>query len=96
MALGLATLTLLASLFLVAQGFLGAPEALASCREETGCGDVFYEPTSICCCYNHTWMAYGYRWCWWREVDCTVNWDKILVDQSCYHGTYCDCIYPPN
>jgi len=51
MALGLATLTLLTSLFVVVQGFLGAPEVLAACSERIWCEHTsgWYDIGTCCC-----------------------------------------------
>lgn len=92
MALGLATLTLLTSLFLVAQGFLNAPEALASCPERTWCDPPFLAERAGCCCLAHARSAMLLQTCYWQEYDCTINWDNIKLDDGCI-GSYCYCIW---
>jgi len=89
MALGLATLTLLTSLFLVVQGFLSAPEALASCPERTWCE---YEVVDLseCCCSDMHRMAALIRYCYWQEWDCTINWTWGQVADGCF-GSACWC-----
>jgi len=78
MALSLATLMLLTSLSLVVQGFLNAPEALASCPERTWCGPPsgWYQ-ILVCCCAYRRWMQARTITCYWQEWDCTINtWDQ--------------------
>lgn len=90
MALGLATLTLLTSLFMVVQGFLNAPEALAACSERTWCDPVYTQPSWICCCPEQRYVVYRMQWCYWREVDCTINSTLYLRSWSC-GGSSCWC-----
>ena len=93
MALGLATLALLTSLFVVIQGFVSAPEALASCPEETWCDPPFTVDTDECCCNIRPWGYYRailYRFCYWQEVDCTINREIFLLDIGCF-GNLCWC-----
>ena len=87
MALGLATLTLLTSLFLVAQGFLGAPEALAACSERTWC-DPLYLVELPDCCLSYRRHAEMYQTCYWREVDCTINVNSYYHGHGCW-GSFC-------
>jgi len=88
MALSLATLTLLTSLFMVAQGFVGAPEALAACSETTWCDPLFTQDTNICCYSVSRRWAHLYRWCYWREWDCTINSYLDNLGAGCY-GSFC-------
>jgi len=94
MALGLATLTLLTSLFLVAQGFLNAPEALASCPERIWCDPPFLWETNECCC-SGPWAYYRMAWlvqtCYWQEVDCTINSHQFYSGPGCWGGFCTSC-----
>ena len=92
MALGLATLTLLMSLFLVAQGFLNAPEALASCPERTWCDPPYDVPTTACCCFQQNMLICQFQRCYWQEYDCTINEDVWNPSCQCT-GSYCSCYY---
>jgi len=93
MALGLATLTLLASLFLVVHGVLNAPEALASCPERTWCDPLFLWETDECCCSGY-WPYWHKAWllqtCYWQEVDCTINSHQFYLGSGCW-GSFCEC-----
>jgi len=90
MALGLATLTLLTSLFLVAQGFLRAPEALASCPERTWCESYVVDLGGCCCPDKYHMWARMHSICYWQEWDCTINAWYTYFDEGCY-GSFCWC-----
>jgi hypothetical protein len=92
MALGLATLTLLTSVFLVVQGFLNAPEALAACSERTWCDPPIVYDTFRCCCDAYRWYGDMLQMCYWREVDCTVSSEMFYVGSGCF-GSFC-CLCP--
>jgi hypothetical protein len=89
MALGLAMLMLLASLFLVVRGFLNAPEALASCPERTWCDPPVVQDTPICCCQIGRNYAHVYQTCYWQEVDCTINSDTYEIGSGCFGNNFC-------
>ena len=89
MALALATLTLLTSLFMVAQGFLDAPEALASCPERTWCDPPYIVEKGWCCYSSNRIFAQSWQWCYWQEWDCTINSQLIYLGQGCF-GSYCN------
>jgi len=93
MTLGLATLTLLTSLFLVAQGFLNAPEALASCPEQTWCDPPIQVESQSCCCTPYPasrLYAIVWQFCYWQEWDCTINTYAYLLNAGCFGG-FCWC-----
>ena len=93
MALGLATLTLLTSLFFAAQGFLDPPEqALAACEPMSGC----YEPSftaeqPFCCCSAGRFIVYVCRHCWRITLSCDVQYYDECFAQYCA-GAGCACL----
>jgi len=90
MTLGLATLTLLASLFMVVQGVLYAPEALAACSERTWCDPPYIVDEGECCCGAYRRLTGLWQECYWREWDCTVN-HSLVYHGSCCCGDFCGC-----
>lgn len=81
--MGLATLTLLASLFVAVQGYLDPPEqALAACQPETGCGAYYWYPVYQWCCEDHwQWRVPMYiaRDCYRIDLNCDViYWTETL------------------
>jgi len=92
MALGLATLTLLASLFVVVQGFVSAPEALAACQPMSGCYDqTFTQPSNWCCCSSHRFAVWLCRTCWRVNLWCEASWWNECFDYYCA-GSDCWCL----
>lgn len=93
-ALGLATLTLLTSLFTVIQGFVDPPgQALAACEVMyVNCSDQFrdYRPWE-CCCHNERYHICLCRICDKINLDCSVTYDVMVCDACYCAGYWCRC-----
>jgi len=92
MALGLATLTLVTSLFLAVQGFLDPPEqALAACEPMSGCYDnSFTVESPYCCCSRHRFSVWVCHTCWEITLSCDVYYHTECFDFYCA-GSFCGC-----
>lgn len=93
MALGLATLTLLASLFMVIQGFVDPPgRALAACQSQyVNCYPVTEYRWYECCCHNERSHICLCRVCDKINLDCSVDYDVLICDACYCAGGWCGC-----
>ena len=92
-AITLATLTLLMSLFLLIQGFSDPPEALAGCQPADGCQSWRAFSTNACCCSAQNILMGQERWCWHVKVNCDILWYLEVSPYYTCTGGYCLC-YP--
>lgn len=88
-AVGLATVMLLMSLFLAIEELLDPPEqALAACQVETGCYSPYFVTTGVCCSHIPQEWVIVQRVCWKINLDCSVDYWVEEIGHGCF-GPWC-------
>lgn len=92
-AMSLAALTLLASLFLAVQPFLDPPdEALAACEVQISCWPWVTITSGYCCCGSERLELCGCQRCTKINLDCSVTQYWNCPYCWCDYRYFCRCV----